>query len=255
MAETFYRVLIIIACFIVGYLCGSIPNGVIISKIFYKKDVRNYGSHNSGGTNTGRVFGKKAGLITILLDIIKVLIPFIVAIRLFEFNVTIKEFMNPTYNTLSVFGEGNTLNQLCYYIVPVGGMLGHAYSIFLKFKGGKIVSTFACYCLGTTFLSVPVVLPVFLITLKAKKYVSLGSIVASGFTVLLNLAIFLTYLFTFREHGFGIVDYLMWFGIGPRCSIYLPLITIFSWLLLVYKHKANIDRILDGTENKITWMK
>lgn len=255
MVDTLYRVLIIIACFVVGYLCGSIPNGVIISKLFFKKDVRDYGSHNSGGTNSGRVFGKKVGLLVILLDVIKVLVPFIIAIRLFEFNDAIKEFMNPNYKTLSVFGEGNTLNQLCYYIVPVGGMLGHAYSIFLKFKGGKIVSTFACYVLGTTYLALPVVLPVFLVTLKAKKYVSLGSIVASAFTVILNVVTFLVYLLTFKENGFGIVDYLMWFGIGPRCSIYLPVITILAWLLLVFKHRENINRMLEGTESKITWMK
>ena len=57
-----------IVCFIVGYFFGAIPNGVLIGKIFFHKDPRNYGSGNSGGTNTGRVFGKKVGFICIALD-------------------------------------------------------------------------------------------------------------------------------------------------------------------------------------------
>ena len=62
-----YRTLILILIFIISYLFGSIPNGLIIGKLFYHKDPRNYGSHNVGGTNTGRILGKKAGLATIIL--------------------------------------------------------------------------------------------------------------------------------------------------------------------------------------------
>lgn len=253
--NTFYRILIILACAIVGYLFGSIPNGVIFSKTKYKKDVRDYGSHNSGGTNTGRVFGKAAGLIVIILDILKILIPFALAIYLFEYNLPIKKFMNPTFFTLNTFGEGNTLNQLCYYIVPLAGTIGHSFSIFLHFKGGKIVSVYSALTIGTEWYALPLFLPIFLIILKVKKYVSLSSIITSGVVMIVNVAIFITYLGTFKVYEFNIVNYLMRFNFGPKCSIYLPLFTVLAWLFLVYRHKDNIKRLIDGTENKIKWMK
>lgn len=249
------RVLILLACFLVGYLIGSIPFGVVISKRFYSKDIRDYGSHNTGGTNAGRVLGKKAGIIVMLLDIFKLVVPFIIAVYLFEYNLDIKNYMNPNFNELNAFGEGNTLNQLAYYLVPFGAIIGHGYSIYLKFKGGKVVSTFGGFELVTTYFAIPVLFSSFLATLKFKKYVSLASIIASALGMLLGIGTYLTYLFTFKEHGFEISNYLMWFSFGPKCSIYYPVLLIIAWCILVFKHRANIQRIKNGTESKITWMK
>jgi len=256
--DTFYRILIVLGCAIVGYLCGSIPNGVIFSNLLYKKDVRDYGSHNSGGTNVARTFSKKVGVLVIILDMIKVMIPFIIAIYLFEYNETIVRYMNPSYfgnygqHKLTVFGEGDyALNQLCYYLVPFCAMIGHAYSIFLKFDGGKIVATYAGTNIVLSYIAIPVGLTLFLVTLKKKKYVSLASIIMCSFFLFYYVAVFLTYLFTFKEHGYEIVNYMMFFSFGAKACIYLPLMIILTWLLLIIKHRGNISRLLDGTERKV----
>jgi len=251
--EILYRILIILACLIVGYLFGSIPNGVLIGKLFFKKDPRLEGSHNSGGTNTGRVLGGKAGAATIILDICKVIIPTLIGIYLFQFNTVCRDFMLGSNLENNVFGIGNTLNQLCYYIIPLGGMLGHAYSIFLKFKGGKIVSTYGGTALCYSYLSIPLLLPFFLITLKKTKYVSLSSIVGSLATMIFSWLTYLVYALTFNNGDFS--KYLMWFNFGPQCSIYYPIVVTLSWVLLMYKHKDNIIRLKNKTESKIHWMK
>ena len=75
--------LILFAVLIVGYLFGSIPCGVIVSKIFFHYDIRDFGSHNSGGTNAGRVMGKKFGLLVIFLDMLKLFIPYFTVWLLF----------------------------------------------------------------------------------------------------------------------------------------------------------------------------
>ena len=74
-----YNILAAILLIIIGYVFGSIPNGIWIGKIFFHKDPRDFGSGNSGGTNVGRVFGKKIGVLCIVLDCLKIIAPFIVA--------------------------------------------------------------------------------------------------------------------------------------------------------------------------------
>jgi acyl phosphate:glycerol-3-phosphate acyltransferase len=250
-----YKLLIVIACFLVGYLCGSIPNGLIVGWMVGHKDVRNYGSHNIGGTNTGRVLGKKFGVLVIVMDIMKLLIPTIIAIYLFEYNQTIKDFMLGSNQDFNVYGEGNTLGQLCYYIVPFAAIIGHAYPIYIHFKGGKVVSTYAGTQLCMTYLAIPVFFPIFFITLKKSKYVSLSSIISSGSAMLFSWACYIVYALTFTATNVGPVQYMMWFNFGPQCSIYFPIVCTLAWLLLVYRHRENIKRIIAGTESKITWLK
>src|SRR5574344_2208776 len=74
--EVFLNIVIALVCMLFGYFIGAIPNGVLLGRLFFKKDPRDYGSHASGGTNASRVLGKKAGLIVILLDILKCAIAF-----------------------------------------------------------------------------------------------------------------------------------------------------------------------------------
>lgn len=148
-----------IFCLIVGmllaYLYGSIPFALVIGKVFYGIDVRNYGSGNLGGTNAGRVLGKKAGLACIILDVCKCLVSVLIA-KLF-----IDYLPNPN----------------CIYMIALACVLGHCYPIFASFKGGKAVSVIFGYLLATNFTCFIICLAVFLITLKITKYVSLSSMV------------------------------------------------------------------------------
>ena len=188
-----------IILFIVAYLVGSIPNALWIGKVFKGLDVRNYGSGNVGATNASRVLGWKLGVLVLSLDVLKGAV-----------FVYIAKLIN--------------LDDIYLVLVSLAPILGHSYSIYLKFKGGKAVAT----SLGVFTVLVPkvilVLLVIFLITVFLTQYVSVASI-----TVALLLPIFTFILY--------------------NNTIY----TIFSLiigLLVVCKHKSNIINLINGKEDK-----
>nr|WP_204207384.1 glycerol-3-phosphate 1-O-acyltransferase PlsY [Mammaliicoccus sciuri] len=137
---------------ILSYLVGCFPSGLVLGKLFYKKDIRQFGSGNLGATNTFRVLGKKAGFIVMFLDIFK---GFIVVFFPIWFNVDIP----------SIF-------------VGICAVVGHVFPIFLKFKGGKAVATSAGAVLAVHPILLIILAIIFFVILYLTKYVSLSSIVA-----------------------------------------------------------------------------
>ncbi|WP_294581602.1 glycerol-3-phosphate 1-O-acyltransferase PlsY [uncultured Thomasclavelia sp.] len=196
--------IILIAC---GYLYGSIPFALVIGKVFYKTDVRNYGSGNLGGTNTGRVLGKKAGVAVILLDASKALLVSLLT-----------NYLCHIFN----------LNSDLHYVCALACVIGHCYPIFANFKGGKAVSTAIGFFFTINPLGAVLALVVFFIVLKISKYVSLSSVIASGSVLLAT----------------PFMDISL---IGKICVAAVI-------LLLIYRHRANLKRVKEGTESKITWM-
>lgn len=143
-----------------GYLIGSVPFAYVIGKLFYRIDVREHGSGNLGGSNTGRVLGRKAGVSVMALDLLKV--------------------------TLAVFlAEGFCTHP---WAVALGGLcagLGHCYPVFARFRGGKAVATMYGFlfglwvCVGYSPLTFFLPLVTFLTVLFLYKIVSLSSIVSA----------------------------------------------------------------------------
>lgn len=146
-----YEILLIL----LGYLYGSIPFALVIGKVFYNTDVRERGSGNLGGTNAGRVLGKKAGISVIVLDALKAVIIFYLS-----------SYLSLKFN----------LNPDIKYITGLACIFGHCYPIFAEFRGGKAVSTSLGYFLCIEPLYAVVAIVVFLLVLKISKYVSLSSI-------------------------------------------------------------------------------
>lgn len=146
-----YEILLIL----LGYLYGSIPFALVIGKVFYNTDVRESGSGNLGGTNAGRVLGKKAGIFVIVLDALKAVIIFYLS-----------SYLSLKFN----------LNPDIKYIAGLACIFGHCYPIFAEFRGGKAVSTSLGYFLCIEPLYAVVAIVVFLLVLKISKYVSLSSI-------------------------------------------------------------------------------
>lgn len=140
---------------LLGYLYGSIPFALVIGKVFYNTDVRESGSGNLGGTNAGRVLGKKAGISVIVLDALKAVIIFYLS-----------SYLSLKFN----------LNPDIKYIAGLACIFGHCYPIFAEFRGGKAVSTSLGYFLCIEPLYAVVAIVVFLLVLKISKYVSLSSI-------------------------------------------------------------------------------
>ncbi|TFE02926.1 glycerol-3-phosphate 1-O-acyltransferase PlsY [Jeotgalibacillus salarius] len=143
---------------IVAYILGSIPSGLWVGKLFYKKDIRDYGSGNLGATNTFRTLGKKAGIVVTLLDILK-----------------------GTAATIIPLLTGLPDIMLIAGVIAV---IGHIFPVFAGFRGGKAVATSSGVVLGYAPLLFVLVVLVFLITLKLSKYVSLSSMAAALFGIL-----------------------------------------------------------------------
>jgi acyl-phosphate glycerol 3-phosphate acyltransferase len=152
----------IIVMLILSYLIGAFPSGLIIGKLFFKKDIRQYGSGNTGATNSFRVLGRPAGFIVTFLDIFKGFIT----------------VFFPLWFPVHADGVISTFftNGL---IVGLFAILGHVYPIYLKFNGGKAVATSAGVVLGVNPILLLILAIIFFSVLKIFKYVSLSSIIAA----------------------------------------------------------------------------
>lgn len=233
----FYNILIGIMALVVGYFIGSVSFSVLIGKIFFHKDPRDYGSHNAGGTNAGRIYGKKVGLIVIILDMLKAILA--------TYIVWMIIYLTPIYEEVVL----PAIDFDYYWLTPVGACLGHCFSIFLGFKGGKAVSCYAGTIVGCSWFMTIIGALLFFITLKMRKFVSLASITAS--TGLFLLAILLACLY---ENGYPEIAHLMnGLLIAPSYEMIGALFIM--TIILVLAHHANIKRLHDGDERKIKWMK
>ncbi|MBM9711167.1 glycerol-3-phosphate 1-O-acyltransferase PlsY [Staphylococcus aureus] len=164
--------MMIIVMLLLSYLIGAFPSGFVIGKLFFKKDIRQFGSGNTGATNSFRVLGRPAGFLVTFLDIFKGFIT----------------VFFPLWLPVHADGPISTFftNGL---IVGLFAILGHVYPVYLKFQGGKAVATSAGVVLGVDPILLLILAIIFFIVLKIFKYVSLASIVAAICCVIGSLII------------------------------------------------------------------
>ncbi|NLE21596.1 MAG: glycerol-3-phosphate 1-O-acyltransferase PlsY [Actinobacteria bacterium] len=148
--------------FVVAYLLGSIPFGLVVGSLFYGVDVRQHGSGNVGTTNVFRVLGKKAGVAVLTCDMLKGYVPAAVAAALFD----------PWF---AIF-------------IAAAPVVGHIYSIFLKGKGGKGIATGAAVVLALVPVVFAIVFTVWIVLVLTTRYVSVGSLTASFLVPVLAFA-------------------------------------------------------------------
>ena len=207
---------------ILSYLVGSIPTSIIVARYARGIDIRQFGSGNAGGTNVLRVLGWRAGMFVIAMDIGKGLIATMVVARLLY-----GSFPFPNTTPFDDF----TLVQI---MAGCSAILGHVWTLFAGFKGGKGIATSAGMLLGVAPLEVGISFGVFLVVVLISHYVSLGSLSAA---VTFPLTMF------FRENVFMVdiqgYNTLIFFSLGIS-------------LLIIYTHRKNIIRLLKGTELKFS---
>ena len=205
---------------IIAYLIGSISFSVIISKKMAGFDVREKGSGNAGSTNMLRSVGKKAAAITLLCDVLKGVVAILIAILLGN-----------------IFKDSN--KELLLQIAGIAVVLGHTFPIFFGFKGGKGVAT----SLGILLMSnwqiglICLVFGVVLIILT--RMVSLGSCMS---------AILFPVLTLFIDENYTVLTE------GKNGNVYF-IYSVIMAIIVLYNHRSNIKRILNGTENKISFKK
>ncbi len=183
-----------------AFLCGSIPFGLVLVKLAGKGDVRAHGSGNIGATNVSRVGGKALGIVTLLLDILKGFLPVFIGRKL-------------------------GLSDTALSLLALAAVLGHVFTPWLAFKGGKGVATALGVALAFRAAMVLPALGVFVLLLLAFRYVSLGSVMAA-------LALPLV---------------LLWKGASPAVLLLWADIS----LIVIVKHHENIRRLVKGTESPL----
>lgn len=197
----------------IAYLIGSISFAYLAGRLLKGIDLREFGSGNLGSTNTIRVLGKGPGIIVQVLDILKGVIPVYLITQL--------------GTDSGITGESLVILQISAGMTAI---LGHIYTLFLKFQGGKGVNTTAGVFLYLAPGPILIAALVFIAVFYTTRYVSLGSIMA---------ALSLPLILVTQKYGFSS-------NISPTLIGFSVLIA----LLVIAKHKSNIERLLAGTENK-----
>jgi len=193
---------------LVSYLVGSIPTAFIFGKICKGIDIRQHGSGNVGATNVFRVLGKTPGSVVLILDIIKGIIPIVLV--------------------ADMFGTTQTWERI---LCGLGAVVGHNWTVFLKFKGGKGVATSLGVLIGLTIKIVAIRLVLFwtiiiwIICFLLSRFISLASVVA---------ATALPILMTLTDQDFEMV-----------------LLGVIFCVFVVFRHKGNIKRLFAGEEPRV----
>ena len=212
---------------VVSYLLGSIPFGYLLVRIFRGQDVRQTGSGNIGATNVARTGSKGLAVATLLLDALKGYAAVAFAFRLagsyrFESSVptSIYDQGQPMMDSRTVF--------LLAALAAFCAILGHMFTLWLRFKGGKGVATAVGAFAGLAPRAMVVALVLFVIVVAVTRYISLGSMVAAGAFPLL----------------------MWWLNPAERTTAPILLLIAASSFLIIIRHKDNIRRLLAGTEHR-----
>ncbi len=204
---------------IVSYLIGSINFSILISRAISGEDIRNSGSGNAGATNMLRTHGKKMGVLTLLLDVLKGIVVILLARLIISSYASMNEAM---YEAL--------IDMALPYIAGLCVVLGHNFPLYFGFKGGKGVAT----SLGVVMMldwKLGIVIAVCAIAVMAvTRYVSFGSILGGAAFVVGEIV--------------NMVVSGIWNPVKLVCSAAIG-------ILLIVRHHANIKRLLSGTENKL----
>ena len=216
-------ILAILISAVLSYLLGSFNSSILVVRLLKHQDIREFGSHNAGLTNTLRCFGKGCAALTLVGDLAKGIVAVLLSKGICE-----------------LLGTGLTAQNDVHFIGYIAGIfaiLGHVFPIYYHFKGGKGVLVGVSVFLGIDWKVFLCLIVIFAVVLAISKYVSLGSIIAAACCPVV------TFLFQFWQRG----DLPMW---------YLWLNTGLAALMgawVIHMHRTNIQRLKAGNENKFSF--
>jgi glycerol-3-phosphate acyltransferase PlsY len=211
---------------ILSYLLGSFPTGMLAGKCFKDKDPRKFGSKSMGSTNAFRVLGWKVGLLVQIIDIGKGVLATLVISRIF--------YGALPFENVTPFEDITVVRILA----GVAAVVGHVWTVFAGFKGGKGINTTAGVLVSLAPIDATISIGIFILVVLASGYVSLGSLSgAFAFPIVLFLR---ENVFKVEVNGYHT---LVYFSLGVA-------------VFLTYNHRANIKRLLTGTEHRFEkWWK
>lgn len=209
MAESYIQLILLL---ILSFITGSFPTSILAGKILKGIDIREHGSGNAGGTNVFRVLGWKPALVVVLIDIFKGWLP------------------TAIYATILFKGQPISDVGVTQILCGFSAVLGHTFTIFAGFRGGKGIGTLAGMLIALFPIAFPLCLLVFAITLMITGYVSLSSIFA---TIALPILLLILPILGIHQSTLSLLIF----------ALLVPWFAIFT-------HRSNIVRLRDGTENR-----
>ncbi len=219
--------MILLIALLISYFLGAIPSGFILGKILKKIDIREHGSKSIGATNVLRTLGVVPGIISLIFDFFKGF-----------FAVEIGRLLLAQSSEHTILGFNPCFDytnpqtyQIAIVVIGLAAIIGHIYPVFLRFKGGKGMATGAGVYINLLPIPSLIAVGAFLIIVALFRYVSLASVVA----VLV----------------FWVVEIIH--NIPNFDEIPLFVLTTFTALLIIYRHKENIGRLRKGEESKISF--
>lgn len=225
--EPIKLIIAIVLTGIAAYLMGSCNSAIIVSRLWKHQDIRTLGSKNAGLTNMLRVFGKGPAAATLIGDLAKGVLGVLVGQLIFR-------LMGAGIPTLS--GDASQMyldTRFVGYIAGIFAIVGHIFPIYYRFQGGKGVLVSCSILLVIDPVTFAIIIPFFLLVVLISGYVSVGSIVAAAaYPVITGLSQ------SFR-------------GV-PNVPLHVILVICTS-ILLIWMHRSNIKRLLEGTENKFSF--
>ena len=215
-----------IVCLVLGFAFGSIPTGFVIARL-HGVDLRSVGSGNIGSTNVLRSLGKKAGVMTLVGDILKALVPLFI--------------------TGLIFGRPEETRYLVIMYTGLGAVAGHDFSPWLHFKGGKGIATSGGMILFTDPRFFLLTFATVIVTAALTGYVSLGSLMAAVVYIIVHFVVI------------GSGNCFSWGSAArtwaPQYKAEILILALLMAGMAIWRHKANIKRLLKGEENKLSLKK
>lgn len=208
----------------IGYFLGSLNFSIIVVKLMQGKDIRDMGSRNAGLTNTLRCAGSTCAILTLLGDMCKGIVAVTVSRGLCDF---LNAGINPGDDT-----------HYIGYIAGLFAIIGHVFPIYYGFKGGKGVLVGASSFIAVDFKVFIALIAVFIVILAISKYVSVSSIISTAYCPLATLLM----SWIVEGNGFG------------RSFLYM-ILSLPMAALVIWMHRSNIERIMNGTESKFSFNK
>ena len=202
---------------VISYLLGSCNSSIIVVRLLKHEDIREHGSKNAGLTNTLRCYGKFPALLTLIGDLGKGIVSVLLSILVFSI----------------IAGKGEFDNQTVGYISGIFAILGHIFPIYYGFRGGKGILVSCSILIVIDWRTFVIIIPFFAIVLLISKYVSVASISSAVFYPILT---FLLHYYVEK------IDLNL-------CIVHTALVAVTS-IMLIYMHRTNIKRLIEGTENK-----
>ena len=250
------NILVAIACAIIGYLLGSANISIPLGKMIFKQDPRDYGSHNCGATNCGRLWGKKYFFIVFFFDVFKTIASLYICWAVLTFIPMDGGNRALMPNVYDMYRGGDLIANYIikwpvYWMACLGALLGNIFPLFIGFKGGKAASTYLGLTITTSWALSILGVATYFSTLFKSRYVSLSSIVCGTCNVIFCWV--WAILLMLKVIPTNLICMLNWAPLLYTNYVFAIVMTIMV-AVMIYRHHENIARIKAGTERKVHWM-